>query len=292
MSIFYDIINLLQQSSLIATIVVAVLGLCVGSFLNVVIHRTPLMLEQQWTTECQYLLHPNDNFEPPIPITLSFPPSRCPKCNHQIRWYENVPVLSWLFLQGKCSGCKNPISFRYPFVEIITAILSVLVIVQFGVTWQGATGLILTWVLIALTGIDFDTQLLPDRLTLPLAGLGLFVNAFSIFTTPVQAIFGYVIGFLCLWIVYKLFLLLTGKHGMGYGDFKLLAALGAWLGPSLLPLIVFLSAMIGSIVGVILMKRAGESKPFAFGPYIAMAGMVALLYGQPILTWYLGSMAG
>nr|WP_202593242.1 A24 family peptidase [Moraxella macacae] len=275
---------------LIAMIVVAIVGLCVGSFLNVVIHRIPLMLEQQWKSECQYLLHPNDNFESPTPITLSFPPSRCPSCNHKIRWYENIPVISWLLLRGKCSSCNNPIGLRYPLVEIITAVLSVLVIAQFGVSWQGATGLILTWSLLALTGIDFDTQLLPDRITLPLAGFGLFVNAFGVFTSPTQAIFGYVIGFLCLWIVYKLFLLLTGKHGMGYGDFKLLAALGAWLGPSLLPLIVFLSAIIGSVVGVILMKRAGESKPFAFGPYIAMAGMVALLYGKPILTWYLGGM--
>lgn len=286
-----DFINLLQQQPLFAMIAVAVLGLCVGSFLNVVIYRTPLMMEQQWKTECQYLLHPEKSFEPPQPITLSYPASRCPHCGHQIRWYENIPVISWLFLQGKCSDCKNPISFRYPFVEIITAILSVLVVVKFGVTAQALAAFCLTWTLIALTGIDFDTQLLPDRFTLPLAGLGLLVNAYGLFVSPTQAIFGYVIGFLCLWLVYKLFLLLTGKHGMGYGDFKLLAVLGAWLGPMMLPLIIFLSAVIGSIVGVILMKRAGESKPFAFGPYIAMAGMVALLYGGDIMNWYLGSMS-
>lgn len=286
-----DFINLLQQQPLFAMIAVAVLGLCVGSFLNVVIYRTPLMMEQQWKTECQYLLYPEKSFEPPQPITLSYPASRCPHCGHQIRWYENIPVISWLFLQGKCSDCKNPISFRYPFVEIITAILSVLVVVKFGVTAQALAAFCLTWTLIALTGIDFDTQLLPDRFTLPLAGLGLLVNAYGLFVSPTQAIFGYVIGFLCLWLVYKLFLLLTGKHGMGYGDFKLLAVLGAWLGPMMLPLIIFLSAVIGSIVGVILMKRAGESKPFAFGPYIAMAGMVALLYGGDIMNWYLGSMS-
>lgn len=291
MAFIIDFVNLLQQQPLFAMIAVAVLGLCVGSFLNVVIYRTPLMMEQQWKTECQYLLHPEKTFEPPQPITLSYPASRCPHCGHQIRWYENIPVFSWLFLQGKCSDCKNPISFRYPFVEIITAILSVLVVVKFGVTAQALAALCLTWTLIALTGIDFDTQLLPDRFTLPLAGLGLLVNAYGLFISPTQAIFGYVIGFLCLWIVYKLFLLLTGKHGMGYGDFKLLAALGAWLGPMMLPLIIFLSAVIGSIVGVILMKRAGESKPFAFGPYIAMAGMVALLYGGDIMNWYLDSMS-
>lgn len=291
MSFLADFVSILQQQPLFAMIAVAILGLCVGSFLNVVIYRTPLMMEQQWKTECQYLLHPEQAFEPPPPITLSFPASRCPHCGHQIRWYENIPVISWLLLRGRCSDCKNPISFRYPMVEIITAVLSVLVIVKFGVSFQGLAGLLLTWMLVALTGIDFDTQLLPDRFTLPLAGLGLFVNAYGVFVKPTDAIFGYVIGFLCLWIVYKLFLLLTGKHGMGYGDFKLLAALGAWLGTMMLPLIVFLSAVIGSIIGVILMKRAGESKPFAFGPYIAIAGMVALLYGNEIVNWYLGSLS-
>lgn len=283
-----ELINLLQQSPLIAMIVVAFLGLCVGSFLNVVIHRIPLMMEQQWKNECQYLLHPEQNFEPAPNITLSFPPSRCPKCQHKIHWYENIPVVSWLVLRGKCSGCQNPISFRYPFVEIITAILSVLVVVRFGITWQSASALLLTWYLVALTGIDFDKQLLPDRMTLPLAGMGLFVNAFGLFVSSTQAIFGYVVGFLCLWIVYKLFLMITGKHGMGYGDFKLLSALGAWLGPALLPFIIFVSALLGSIIGIILMKKSGESKPFAFGPYIAIAGMIALLYGEPILRWYLG----
>lgn len=290
MTMMNELIVLLQQSQLTAVIVFALLGLCVGSFLNVVIYRTPLMMEQQWKTECQYLLHPEQEVEPPVPITLSFPPSRCPHCGHQIRWYENIPVISWLVLRGKCSDCKNPISFRYPMVEIITAILSILVVIKFGVTAQLLPALCLTWMLVALTGIDFDTQLLPDRFTLPLAGLGLLVNAYGLFVSPTQAIFGYVIGFLCLWIVYKMFLLLTGKHGMGYGDFKLLGALGAWLGPMMLPMIIFLSAVIGSIIGVILMKRAGESKPFAFGPYIAMAGMVALLYGNDIMGWYLGSM--
>ncbi len=291
MTFLAEFFALLQQQPLLAMIAVAILGLCVGSFLNVVIYRTPLMMEQQWKTECHYLLHPEQEFTPPAPITLSFPPSRCPHCAHPIRWYENMPVISWVMLRGKCSDCNYPISFRYPLIEIVTAVLSVLVIAKFGVTTQALAALLLTWVLIALTGIDFDTQLLPDRFTLPLAGLGLFVNAYGLFVTSTQAIFGYVIGFLCLWIVYKLFLLMTGKHGMGYGDFKLLAALGAWLGPMVLPLIVFLSAVIGSIIGIILMKRAGESRPFAFGPYIAMAGMVALLYGNDIMGWYLGSMS-
>lgn len=295
MDLVSDFIVLLQQSAFVTMFVVALLGLCIGSFLNVVIYRTPLMMQAQWQDECRYLLQ--DELAKPYQaeasnnkaLSLSFPPSRCPHCAHQIRWYENLPVISWLALRGKCSDCKAHISIRYPLVEIITAILSVLVVIKFGVTWQGLVALVFTWTLIALTGIDFDTQLLPDRFTLPLAGLGLWVNAYGLFVSPTQAIFGYVIGFLCLWVVYKLFLLLTGKHGMGHGDFKLLAALGAWLGPLMLPLIVFLSAMIGSIIGVILMKRAGESKPFAFGPYIAIAGMVALLYGQEMISWYLGS---
>lgn len=290
MSLFNDFLLLLQQSEMTAIIVFAILGLCVGSFLNVVIYRTPLMLEQQWLHECQCLLNPYQHIEPEPAITLSRPASRCPHCGHFIRWYENIPVISWLILlRGKCSDCGTPISFRYPLVEIITAILSVLVIVKFGVTLKGGSALILTWVLIALTGIDFDKQLLPDRFTLPLAGLGLLVNTQSLFVSPTQAIWGYVIGFLCLWVVYQLFLLITGKEGMGYGDFKLLAGLGAWLGPMMLPLIILLSSVIGTIVGVILIKQSGESKPFAFGPYIAIAGMVALLYGHDILQWYLPS---
>lgn len=302
MEFFNEFIALLQQSQLTAVIVFALLGLCVGSFLNVVIYRTPVMMHREWRKEtAEFWQHEPDLAEThktalvetvsqDTPISLSFPPSRCPKCNHQIRWYENIPVISWLALRGKCSECKNPISARYPLVEVITAVLSVLVILSFGVTWQGISALLLTWMLVGLTGIDFDTQLLPDRFTLPLAGLGLFVNAFGLFVSPVQAIMGYVIGFLCLWVVYKLFLIITGKHGMGHGDFKLLAALGAWLGPMMLPLIILFSAFIGSIVGLILMKRAGESKPFAFGPYIAIAGVVALLFGQEIMSWYLGSM--
>lgn len=302
MDFINEFIALLQQSQLTAVVVFALLGLCVGSFLNVVIYRTPLMMHQGWRKETAEFwqdepdladVHKTalaDTVSHDSPMSLSFPPSRCPQCNHQIRWYENIPVISWLALRGKCSECRNPISFRYPFVEIITAILSVLVVMQFGVTWQAVAGLALTWTLVALTGIDFDTQLLPDRFTLPLAGLGLFVNAFGLFVSPVQAIMGYVIGFLCLWVVAYLYCLLRHREGMGAGDFKLLAALGAWLGPLMLPLIILLSSLIGSIVGLKLLFNRGESKPFAFGPYIAIAGMIALLYGKPIMAWYLGSM--
>lgn len=302
MIFFTDLVNLLQQSPVLAMVLTAILGLCVGSFLNVVIHRTPLMMEQQFLAESRYTLqdelrpelkakYETFHYLPEHPITLSRPASRCPKCGHRIRWYENIPVISWLVLRGKCSDCYNPISPRYPFVEIFTAILSVLVVVQFGITLQALAALFLVWTLIALTGIDFDTQLLPDRFTLPLAGLGLAVNALvtgGLFTTSTQAIWGYVIGFLCLWVVYIIFLVVTGKRGMGHGDFKLLAALGAWLGPLMLPIIILLSSIVGAIVGAVLMRRAGESKPFAFGPYIAIAGIIALLYGNSIMKWYLG----
>lgn len=285
-----DFIELLRHLPLLAYMLAGILGLCVGSFLNVVIYRVPRIMESRFRQECQLFLAAEVG-EPPIAepvMTLSQPPSSCPKCHTKIRWYDNIPLLSWLLLRGRCRGCGAPISVRYPLVELATALLSVLVVWKFGVSVQALTGLMLTWTLVALTGIDFDTQLLPDSLTLPLAGLGLFVNAFGVFVTPVQAIFGYVIGFLCLWVVYKLFLWITGKEGMGYGDFKLLAALGAWLGVTMLPLIVFLSAVVGSVIGVILLKRAGESRPFAFGPFIAIAGMVALLFGNDMMSWYLG----
>lgn len=296
MTMLNDWVELLRQLPMLAYALTAILGLCVGSFLNVVIYRVPRIMELRFRQECQLFLAadqyvptdaPDTSLSTPM-MTLSQPASSCPHCHAKIRWYDNIPLISWLALRGRCRRCGASISVRYPLVELATALLSVLVVWQFGVGIQALTGLMLTWVLIALTGIDFDTQLLPDSLTLPLAGLGLFVNAFGVFVSPVQAIFGYVVGFLCLWVVYKLFLLVTGKEGMGYGDFKLLAALGAWLGVAMLPLIVFLSAVVGSIIGVILLKRAGESRPFAFGPFIAIAGMVALLFGQDILQWYLG----
>ena len=191
-------------------------------------------------------------------------------------------------LRGRCSDCKAAIGLRYPIIELVTALLSGLVIYHFGVTEAGLSALVLVWTLIALTGIDFDTQLLPDRLTFPLAGLGLAVNSQSWFVSPTESIWGLLLGFLSLWVVVKVFYLITKKHGMGQGDFKLLAVLGAWLGPLMLPLIILLSSLLGSVVGIILMKKQGESKPFAFGPYIAIAGIIALLYGSDIVSWYLG----
>lgn len=295
-----SIIAVLQENTILALVLFALLGLCVGSFLNVVIYRIPLMMHFAWRQECSQFLATQSDIpakqsamiteviSKDAPLNLSQPASRCPHCAHKIRWFENIPLISWLVLRGRCSDCKSTISWRYPIVELITALLSVVVIYKFGVSVSGLSALVLVWTLIALTGIDFDTQLLPDRLTFPLAGLGLAVNSQGWFVTPTESIWGLLFGFLSLWIVVKLFYLITKKHGMGQGDFKLLAVLGAWLGPMILPLIILLSSLLGSIVGIILMRQQGESKPFAFGPYIAIAGIIALLYGHDIMSWYLG----
>lgn len=268
---------------------VGLFSLCIGSFLNVVIYRTPKMMEQEWRTDCQLFLHPEQPIIDESKITLSKPDSTCPKCHSVIRWYQNIPVLSWLVLRAKCGSCNNPISIRYPAIELLTAVCGVVIAIHFGPTLQTLFGLILTYMLIALTFIDFDTQLLPDRYTLPLAALGLGVNSYALYTTAHLAIWGYIIGFLCLWVVYYLFKIITGKEGMGYGDFKLLAALGAWMGPMMLPLIVMISSFVGAIIGIILLKIRKENQPFAFGPYIAIAGWIAFLWGEPLMNMYLGS---
>lgn len=294
------VLSLLQENLLTTLILASILGLCVGSFLNVVIHRTPLIMNYQWRKEIAWFLTQQPDLNPTCtqniyqsiekdtPISLSLPPSRCPNCHHQIRFYENIPLLSWLILlRGKCSDCGQPISIRYPLVEILTAVLSVLVIYVLGVNLSGMFGLIYLWILIALTGIDFDTQLLPDRLVFPLGMIGLAVNTQNTFTSLTSAVWGGLLGFLSLWSVATLYGMITKKEGMGAGDFKLLGAIGAWLGASMLPLIILLSALLGSVVGLILIKKSGESKPFAFGPYIAIAGIVALLWGQDIMNWYL-----
>lgn len=277
-----------------------VISLCVGSFLNVVIHRTPLIMRREWrhesaefwqnepdlsTTAKQDLAQAVAN---DAPISLSFPRSRCPNCGYQITALDNIPIVSWLLLKGKCKGCGDPISARYPLVELATALLSILVIYHFGATLQGVLALIFAWILIALTGIDFDTQLLPDRLVYPLGMIGLLANSQALFTSPTSALLGGVFGFLSLWSVARVYALLTKKDGMGAGDFKLLGALGAWLGLAMLPLLILLSSFLGAVVGGALMVKNGGSKPFAFGPYIAIAGFIALLFGQPLIDWYLG----
>ncbi|OTG68791.1 prepilin peptidase [Acinetobacter sp. ANC 4470] len=283
-----ELIAYFTNNSTALYIAVGLFSLCIGSFLNVVIYRTPKMMEQEWRQDCQMFLHPDQAIIDESKLTLSKPASTCPKCHTEIRWYQNIPVISWLVLRGKCGSCQNPISIRYPLIELLTAIASLVIVAVFGPTLQMLFGLLLTWILIALTFIDFDTQLLPDRYTLTLAALGLGINSYAIYISATSAIWGYIIGFLCLWIVYYLFKIITGKEGMGYGDFKLLAALGAWMGPLMLPLIVLLSSLVGAIIGIILLKIRKENQPFAFGPYIAIAGWIAFIWGEQIMKAYLG----
>lgn len=280
--------DVLSQNPLILYGLTLVLGLLVGSFLNVVVLRLPPLLEYKWRRECADLL--DIALEPaPAPPGLARPGSRCPHCGHAIRPWENIPILSFLLLRGRCSACGGPISPRYPLTEALSGLLAVLVILHFGPTWQGLAGLGLTWALLALSLIDLDTQLLPDLITLPVLWLGLLLNGFGLHTDPVSAILGAVAGYLSLWTVYQFFKLITGKEGMGYGDFKLLALLGAWLGWQYLPQILLLSALVGALVGIILILFRGRErdKPIPFGPYLAAAGWISLLWGDAINHYYL-----
>jgi len=273
---------------------VAVLGLAVGSFLNVVIHRLPEMLRRRWYSECQALLESGNAGSGAAPATerydLIHPPSTCPHCGHRIRPWENVPLLSYALLRGRCRACKGRISLRYPVVEALTATASVAVVWQLGATPQAVAALLLTWILVGLAFIDLDTQLLPDVMTLPLLWAGLVVNLQGLFVPLREAVLGAMAGYLVLWSVYQLFRLVTGKEGMGYGDFKLLAALGAWLGWKALPLIVILSAAVGAAVGVGLMAagRLQRSNPIPYGPFLAAAGWITLLWGTAISRAWLG----
>lgn len=261
-------------------------GLCVGSFLNVVIHRLPRMMEARWRDDCFLLDHP-DGPPPERPAyNLAVPRSACPNCGHLIRWYENVPVLSWVALRGRCSNCRTPISRRYPLVELATGLLTALVVHLLGTDWYTIAALLLTWSLVALTLIDYDTQLLPDDITLPLLWLGLLVSLADGGVTPTDAIIGAATGYLTLWSVYQGFLLLTGKEGMGFGDFKLLAAIGAWLGWQKLALVIVLSSGVGAVLGIALILLVGRDRaqPMPFGPFLAIAGFLAFLWGDTLLA--------
>jgi leader peptidase (prepilin peptidase)/N-methyltransferase len=265
------------------------LGLCVGSFLNVVIHRLPKMMENDWSAQCAELR--GEQASQAESLSLAKPRSRCPACGHQITALENIPLISYLLiLRGKCSGCNAPISARYPIVEALTALLSAYAAWHFGPSAQAAGALLLVWALIALSGIDLDTQLLPDSITLPLLWLGLAFNLWSTYCDLSSAVTGAMAGYLALWSVFWLFKLATGKEGMGYGDFKLLAALGAWLGWQMLPAIILLSSVVGAAVGITLIvaARHGRNIPIPFGPYLAAAGVIALFWGQQITSVYLG----
>ena len=266
-----------------------IIGAFIGSFLNVVIHRIPVMLERQWKNECQELLGPETD-APALPkYNLSVPRSHCPACNHQVKAIENIPVISYLFLKGKCSNCGAKISAQYPFVELLTAIFTLIIVWKFGFSVQTLGGIIFTWFLIALSGIDIKTQLLPDNLTFPFLWLGIIFNLFSTYTDLNSSVLGAIFGYLALWSVFHLFKLITGKEGMGYGDFKLLAALGAWLGWQVLPLIILLSSAVGAIIGIfmIVSKLQERSQPIPFGPYLAVAGWIAMLYGNQLIALYL-----
>jgi len=270
-------------------LVSGIVGLCVGSFLNVVIHRLPKMLDRGWRAQCAEL-----SGEPPPelpPYNLITPRSECPACGHRIAAFENIPVLSFLFLRGRCSACAAPISARYPFIELLTGALTIAAVLRFGVTPTAAAACLLIWSLIALTFIDFDTQLLPDSITLPLLWTGLLANVAG-FVPGVSlrdAVVGAIAGYVALWTIYWLFKLVRGKEGMGYGDFKLLAALGAWLGWQMLPLIVLLSSFVGAIIGIGLVVFRGRDHqiPLAFGPYLAIAGVIALFFGRSLVSLYL-----
>jgi leader peptidase (prepilin peptidase)/N-methyltransferase len=275
-------------ASVAPTVYAAVFGLLIGSFLNVVIHRLPKMMQRE---SDNYVAHESGV---PVPHTdrynLMVPRSACPHCGHRITAAENIPVLSYLFLRGKCSECTTPISIRYPLIELLSGALSAVLIWHFGSGLTGLATLLFAYLLIAMTFIDADTQLLPDDLTLPLLWCGLLLNLNGTFVSLNDAVIGAAAGYLSLWSVYWLFKLTTGKEGMGYGDFKLLAALGAWMGWKMLPVIILLSSLVGAIVGIslIVFARRGRNIPIPFGPYLAAAGMIALLYGEQLVQAYLG----
>lgn len=278
----------LAEAPVALGIIGAFVGLFVGSFLNVVIHRLPKMMEREWLAQAAEL-----RGEPPpesVRFNLATPRSRCPHCGHQITALENIPVISYVVLRGKCGHCGAPISRRYPVVELLTAALTGFAAWHFGYGLAAVGAILMLWTLIALAFIDLDTQLLPDSLTLPLVWLGLAFNLGGHFTDLPSAVIGAMAGYLSLWLVFWAFKLLTGKDGMGYGDFKLLAAIGAWLGWQMLPLTILFSSLVGAVVGIslIVFARHGRQVPIPFGPYLAAAGVLALFWGKPLTELYLG----
>nr|WP_041296662.1 A24 family peptidase [Janthinobacterium sp. Marseille] len=284
-----DLLWSAPAGSVLPAVLAGIFGLLIGSFLNVVIHRIPKMMQRE-----------SDNYVAsesgqPLPhedrYNLIVPRSACPQCGHQISALQNIPVISYVAIGGKCTACKTPISIRYPIIELLSGLLSAFLIWHFGSGWLGLGTLLFTYLLIALTFIDADTQLLPDDLTLSLLWLGLLINLNATFVPLHEAVIGAAAGYLSLWSIYWLFKLLTGKEGMGYGDFKLLAALGAWLGWKMLPVIILLSSLVGAVVGIalIVLAKRGRDIPIPFGPYLAAAGLIALVYGKSLAETYLGS---
>ena len=289
-----SIIEVMQSQLWFYLTTVGLVSLCVGSFLNVVIYRLPLMMQREWQSECRLLFEDelNTNQAKPKntsePFNLVKPNSTCPKCKTALKPWQNIPIISWLILKGKCASCSNPISIRYPAIEAITALLSLVVAYTFGATEQALLYIVITWALVALTFIDIDHMLLPDQLTLPLVWLALIAAVAGITITPSDAIMGAAFGYLSLWSVFWLFKLLTGKEGMGYGDFKLLALFGALLGWQSLLTIILLSSVVGAIIGIALLSIQGKDKatPIPFGPYLAIAGWITLLWGNQLQSAY------
>jgi leader peptidase (prepilin peptidase)/N-methyltransferase len=289
---FAEVLSLFEnQVVLISSI--SLLGLFIGSFLNVVIYRVPLRLRHEWRSECKEFLEiessPTDKQETAPPENIFTSRSHCPHCGHLITALENIPVISYLLLRGKCSECSARISPRYPAIEVLTAVLSGMVAWSFGLTSALPFLLILVWSLIALSFIDFDHKLLPDKLLLPILWLGLLVNSQGLITDIYSSLYGAVAGYLTLWFIFQAFKLLTGKEGMGYGDFKLLALIGAWLGWQMLPLVILLSSLVGAVIGILGILILGRDRqlPIPFGPYLSIAGLIALLWGQEIIDSYL-----
>ncbi|WP_087016585.1 prepilin peptidase [Thaumasiovibrio subtropicus] len=272
-----------------------ILGLIVGSFLNVVIYRLPRIMERDWHAEC-YDCFPDQMTAPPQEtFNLSYPASTCPQCDSKIKFYDNIPVISWLLLRGKCRQCSNPISVRYPLIELLTGAMALTIALYLPASYWSYAVIGFSFVLVALTFIDFDTQLLPDQLTLPLMWAGIATALLGWAPHSLQdAVVGAMAGYLSLWSVYWLFKLITKKEGMGYGDFKLLAALGAWLGWQMLPMVILLSSVLGAVFGIIQLRLAGQDNqtPFSFGPYLAIAGWIAILWGDNITHWYFTSILG
>ncbi len=289
---FEQTLQFFQQSATAFNIFVVIISLMIGSFLNVVVYRLPKMMQYAWYHECREFLA-DEVKDIPLQkldhVTLSKPDSTCPHCGHKIRFYENIPVLSWLFLKGKCSQCKNAISMRYPLVEAATALFSLLVAQHFGVTIETLLVLIITWGLISLTLIDLEHMLLPDQIVMPLLWLGLLVNVNNTFAPLTDAVIGAAVGYMSLFSVFWLFKLLTGKEGMGHGDFKLFALFGAWIGWQLLPVLILMASVVGAIIGIALMvfKNHQREQAIPFGPYLAVAGWITFLWGEGIWAWYL-----
>ena len=294
-----DIVHFFSASPLAFILLCTLLGLMVGSFINVVIHRLPIMMDRECRTQCgEYLgldaKHVAISNPPLSPLTtqdtfnLTWPPSHCPQCRQPLRWIHNIPIVSYLWLRGQCANCKQRISIRYPLIELVCAILAAVAAYHFQFGWQALFAMVLLWSLVALSMIDFDHQQLPDVITLPVLWIGLGANIFGLFTPLNNAVWGAIAGYLVLWALFHLFKWLTGKEGMGYGDFKLLAMLGAWMGLKFLPIIIVTSSFVGSVVGIglIVFKNVGRDYKIPFGPYLALGGIITLFWGDKILQAY------